>query len=327
MCGGSSPVSFITDPISEVLGTDGGGGGLLGTLADIDPGPAIGEGLATLDKGVNEIPGGWYTVGGLAAGGTGLYFAPEIMAAIGAEAGTTIGTELGKETFFTALANGATGSEAVSAGLAAEAATTGGALTTDQILSSTGFTPTPGSGASFVIDPNAIYTTGATQGAPVYDYSQPYNPGQAGPTYQELGVTGVEGGMAGPTYGELGYTGLNQAEAIAAADAASKGLTGAEALKYINNAKKALDTAGKLSKILSPSTGQSATGGSNSLDLGKLASMLNAPQQANSFIGQIKGNQNPFLFNVPGQTVASEGMYDVSGSNFAKANALRNYKA
>jgi hypothetical protein len=55
--------------------------------------------------------------------------------------------------------------------------------------------------------------------------------------------------------------------------------------------------------------------------------MLNAPQQANSFIGQIKGNQNPFLFNVPGQTVASEGMYDVSGSNFAKANALRNYKA
>jgi len=197
-------------------------------------------------------------------------------------------------------------------------------LTTAELLSSSGFTPTAGS--SFGIDPTAAYTAAST-GAPVYDYSQPFSFEQMGPTYQELGVTGVEGGMAGPTYGELGYTGLNQAEAIAAADAASKGLTGAEALKYINNAKKALDTAGKLSKILSPSTGQSATGGSNSLDLGKLASMLNAPQQANSFIGQIKGNQNPFLFNVPGQTVASEGMYDVSGSNFAKANALRNYKA
>jgi hypothetical protein len=43
-----------------------------------------------------------------------------------------------------------------------------------------------------------------------------------GPTYQELGVTGVEGGLAGPTYAELGYTGLNNAEAIAAADAAAK---------------------------------------------------------------------------------------------------------
>lgn len=124
--GGGGFISAITDPISSALGTDGGGGGLLGGLASIDPGPAIGQGLASVDNAVNQIPGGWYTVGGLAAGGTALAFAPEIMAAIGAEAGTTISTELGKETFFTALANGATGSEAVSAGLAAESAAAAG---------------------------------------------------------------------------------------------------------------------------------------------------------------------------------------------------------
>lgn len=237
--GGGGIVSAITDPISSALGTDGGGGGVLGGLAAIDPGPALGSAAAAIDpgpaignvleevdKGVNQIPGGWYTVGGLAAGGTALYFAPEIMAAVGAEAGTAITTEAGKEAFFGALANGATGAEAVSTGLAAESALGAGALTTDQILGSTGFTPTPGS--SFVVDPNAVYTAGsATQGAPVYDFSEPLYPPQAGPTYQELGVTGVEGGMAGPTYGELGYTGLNQAEAIAAADAASAAATAA----------------------------------------------------------------------------------------------------
>lgn len=42
-----------------------------------------------------------------------------------------------------------------------------------------------------------------------------------GPTYGELGYTGLEAGQFGPTYGELGYTGLNNASAIAAADAAA----------------------------------------------------------------------------------------------------------
>ena len=60
-------VSGVTDTISSALGTDGGGGGVLG-------------GLASLDKGVNQIPGGWITVGGLAAGGAALAYAPEVMA-------------------------------------------------------------------------------------------------------------------------------------------------------------------------------------------------------------------------------------------------------
>ena len=128
--GGGGFISAITDPISSALGTDGGGGGILGGLADIDPGPAIGSGLASVDKVVNEIPGGWYTVGGLAAGGTALAFAPEIAAAIGAEAGTTLATEAGQAAFFDALAGGATGSEALGIGLVAES---GAALTPEMI--------------------------------------------------------------------------------------------------------------------------------------------------------------------------------------------------
>jgi hypothetical protein len=56
-------------------------GGVSNFLASIDPGPAIGKGLAEVDKTVNrEIPGGWITVGGLAAGGAALAYAPEVMA-------------------------------------------------------------------------------------------------------------------------------------------------------------------------------------------------------------------------------------------------------
>jgi len=95
-------------------------------FASIDPGPAIGNALAEVDKTVNrEVPGGWYTVGGLAAGGTALYFAPEIMAAMGAEAGTAITTEAGQAAFFDSLAAGANSTEAISAGLAADVAAGG----------------------------------------------------------------------------------------------------------------------------------------------------------------------------------------------------------
>jgi hypothetical protein len=61
------------DAVSSALGTDGGGGGLLGGLADLDK--AVGQ----------NVPGGWATLGALGAGGAGLYFAPEIAAAFGGE--------------------------------------------------------------------------------------------------------------------------------------------------------------------------------------------------------------------------------------------------
>jgi hypothetical protein len=73
------------------------------------------------------------------------------------------------------------------------------------------FTPTAGSGANFTI-PSAGTS------------------GLMGPTYQELGYTGLEVGQMGPTYAELGYTGINNAEAIAAADAAAKAAAGASLL-------------------------------------------------------------------------------------------------
>jgi hypothetical protein len=62
-------------------------GGVSNFLASIDPGPSIGNALASVDKTVNNtIPGGWITVGGLAAGGLALAYAPEVMA-LAAETG------------------------------------------------------------------------------------------------------------------------------------------------------------------------------------------------------------------------------------------------
>jgi hypothetical protein len=317
--GGWNPVSFITDPISEALGTDGGDGGLLGALADIDPGPAIGETLASVDPGpaigsglaevdqfVNrEIPGGWVLPAALAAAyATGYIdpslFATEAAAAAGAEAGAgAIATEAGQAAFFNALATGASSAEAVSAGLAADAALSAGALTTEQLLSSGGFTPTPGSGASFVIDPST------TLGAGSY-----VTPELMGPTYGELGVTGVEGGLAGPTYGELGYTGLNNAEAIAAADAASQSFSGADAIKNANRLRN-------IAKLL--------TGSESSKIFGQkmpTANQFSAYQQMaqpvqEQFGGYYQMNQNPFTFANP-LAAALKGKdstgYDVSGT-------------
>ena len=101
-------------------------GGVSNFLASIDPGPSIGNALASVDKTVNNtIPGGWITVGGLAAGGAALAYAPEIMA-YAESAGITpevASTELGVPAVDTTtgeLINPATGLswEATGSGLA-----------------------------------------------------------------------------------------------------------------------------------------------------------------------------------------------------------------
>lgn len=68
-------VSGIGDAIS---GAVSGVGDFVGQAAQ-----DIGTGLASVDKGVNEIPGGWGTVAGLAAGGAGLYYGGAAAAAGG----------------------------------------------------------------------------------------------------------------------------------------------------------------------------------------------------------------------------------------------------
>ena len=99
--GGGNPISAITDPISKAIGTDGSGGGALGALAKIDPGPALGKageaidkavtqpvgrGLAEVDKFVGrEIPGGWALPAAIATYYAAPYAAP-LFAAEGAAA-------------------------------------------------------------------------------------------------------------------------------------------------------------------------------------------------------------------------------------------------
>jgi len=274
-----------------------GGGGSIGNafglgdaLASIDPGPAIGSALTEVDKGVNQIPGGWYTVGGLAAGGAGLYFAPEIMAAIGAEAGTAITTEAGKETFFAALANGATGSEAVSAGLAAETAggIGAGAATADAVTS------TPGADAVLNAPTNIANLTPPGAG----------NFGTITPAGGATGAGGLTGGMGAGTMvgdGTLGTTigktymaaapgqfALNAAGSAIPAGAAGiagtvpSGLSASDILTNANRAKN-------LSQLLS----QGAASGLSS-SLGQLAQGANPQGQALGAV--VRGNQNPFTY-------------------------------
>lgn len=92
MCGGGNPVAAITDPISDVLGTSGGGGGILGAVEDVgqaigDVGESfdkavtqpIGQGLAEVDEFVNrEIPGGWVLPAVVTAAVAAPYLAPAL---------------------------------------------------------------------------------------------------------------------------------------------------------------------------------------------------------------------------------------------------------
>ena len=164
------------------------------------------------------------------------------------------------------------------------------------------FTPTPGSGASFNL-PSALPTTVSSE--------------LMGPTYQELGYTGLEAGQMGPTYGELGYTGLNNAEAIAAADAAAKGFSAKNLLSGANQANK-------LAKLLTQGGSQGGSQVGRSMTAGNAPFGVQMAQQPmlEQFGGLYRMNENPFNFGTQGQSVATPGMYDVSGSN-PMANALR----
>lgn len=147
-----------------------------------------------------------------------------------------------------------------------------------------------------------------------------------GPTYGELGITGVEGGFAGPTYGEMGYTGLNQQSAINAANAASQSANFSDALKYGNQARQAINLGSTLAKMagVGGTSGTGATGGAGGTSQQQVANYLrnmSSPVQTNNYLGQIKMNETPFFGGNQG-TLGGENVYDVSGTS-AMANALR----
>jgi hypothetical protein len=121
--------SPITDPISSVLGTDGGGGGILGAVEDV--GQAIGGGLADVDKFVNQnLPGGWISPALIAGAVAAPYLAPALAAEGAGAAAFTGATETGLAT----LASEAAVADTVGAALLSGAAETAAAEAVTQAL-------------------------------------------------------------------------------------------------------------------------------------------------------------------------------------------------
>lgn len=162
---------------------------------------------------------------------------------------------------------------------------------------------------------NAAGVGGA--GADAYMASAGLNPG----TFEGAAFTLPE------FAGSAGYSSMNDYMNQAGLDAGKfNGFTSSDALNYANNARKIYGVGNNIAKLLggvgsSSPSGTSAMGNTSQQQIANYLRGITAPVQTNDYLGQIKMNQNPFLFTSPGQTQASEGMYDVSGSNLA--NALR----
>jgi hypothetical protein len=90
--GGGGFIGDIVGGVGDIVGdVVGGVGDIVGGAVE-----AVGDAGSWIDDKVNEeIPGGWYTVAAVTGGA---YFAPEISAALGAEAGTAGAATAGAET-------------------------------------------------------------------------------------------------------------------------------------------------------------------------------------------------------------------------------------
>jgi hypothetical protein len=248
-------VSSVTDPISSALGTDGSGGGALGALASIDPGPAIGSGLAQVDQAVNNtIPGGWITVAGLAAGGAALAFAPEVMALAATEGITPEAAALATGTMPVDVATGATVSPDVFAGLSASAP----------------------------VDTAASQAAAASL-APAIT-SNPVTPAMVAAANASSDPIGMMGYLTSATPEEL---------AAATGAGAQTPTSLAEALKTANQVRQVASTANTLSQLLTQgSTGGAAgsalAGAAQNLATGQTGVGMAIP-------ALVRGNQNPFL--------------------------------
>ena len=208
--GGGSFLSSVTDPISSALGTDGGGGGILGALASVD-------------KTVNNtIPGGWITVGGLAAGGAALAYAPEVMAAAAAEgvAPEVAAAELGIPAVEVPAEAG--GTAALNASAPAVGAASPSGIAATQSAAGLG-----GAGTGIIegLAPTSV-GLGGTTGAG--------------------SLAGIAGSEAAAGLGALG-TGLT-AEQLAAYEAANPGMSTSDIVNAANKARQ-------LASALNPSGG------------------------------------------------------------------------
>ena len=198
-------------------------GGVSNFLASIDPGPSIGNALASVDKTVNNtIPGGWITVGGLAAGGAALAYAPEVMAAAAAEgvAPEVAAAELGIPAV--EVPAEASGTAALNASAPAVGAASPSGIAATQSAAGLG-----GAGTGIIegLAPTSV-GLGGTAGAG--------------------SLAGIAGSEAAAGLGALG-TGLT-AEQLAAYEAANPGMSTSDIVKAANKARQ-------LASALNPSGG------------------------------------------------------------------------
>ena len=120
MCGGGGFFSAITDPISDVLGTSGGGGGILGAVEDV--GQAVGDVGASFEKEVIDPLGGYKVVAPIAAAVAAPYLLPELATLAGGAEGAAAFTGA-TETGLATLAGEGALADTVGATLLSEAAT------------------------------------------------------------------------------------------------------------------------------------------------------------------------------------------------------------
>ena len=249
--------------------------GVTDALASIDPGPAIGSAGASIDKAVNDnIPGGWITVGALAAGGLAIAYAPEIMA---------YAAEMGIEPAAASAQLGIPGVDAATGATVPLATSTAGA---DAILAA----------------PDVAVNLGATGGGTVGSLNAAL-PAAGAPVGTSIGMSGAlapgtvmgtgaaGGGAIGSTYA-VGANGLPATDFLGNYIPASSINTGGVpntitgtpssiSLSDVNNAKN-------LAKALTSTAGNQLTGAAQNLATGQTGVGSAIP-------ALIRGNQNPFL--------------------------------
>ena len=269
--GGGNPISSVTNAVSHAIGTDGSGGGVLGALADIDPGPAIGKGLASVDKAVGDtVPGGWGTLAAIAAAvATAGATLPESMAEfMAADAASLAGSGMSEAAIAQNLAAGygLTVEQAAAAAAAASGVGSAGASAASQALP-----------YSELFDASNLAQQGLSSGA----------------IQQNLAATGLNEFLA-QDMASLAAQGLSPAQIGQAmaysyspeelAGTGIKSLQATQGGNLLNN----VNDANKVAKLLK----QGVTSGLTN-SLGQLAQGANPQGQELSSV--VRGNQNPFL--------------------------------